>query len=103
MKRTESVGPLVSTKVVSSAATGSELRLMLGDAVGIRQSGSGLTALERRHGSARSDVADFDADDVLRMVDLVGRALQDEHLFLGVRWRVSRQLHVSTTLGADLK
>lgn len=50
----------------------------------VRRCDGGVLAMERRNWGTRRDVAHFDANEVLDVVDLVRGALDDEHLLCRV-------------------
>ena len=63
--------------------------------------GSGCPMEWRKRG-ARCNVANLDADDVLDMVDLVGRAADDEDLLVLVGLRVAAELNVGARFSGNL-
>lgn len=48
------------------------------------------------------NLSNLNANDVLRVMDLVGCALDDEHLLLRIGRRLARQLTVGTRFAVDL-
>lgn len=62
----------------------------------------GSSAMEWWQRSARCNVANLDADDVLHVVDLVRRAADDEHLLVLVGLWVTAELNMGAGFGGNL-